>query len=51
MRGIGVIHNPSMRNEAFSGALVIVPTWSIQYGFWNELAYEITVPTALTHPA
>ena len=51
MRGIGVIHSLFMRNEAFSVALMIAPTWPIQYGFWNELARETTVPTALTHPA
>lgn len=51
MRGIGVTHNPLMRHEAFSVTLMIVPTWSLQYRFWNELAVEITVPTALTHPA
>lgn len=51
MRGTGVIHNPFRRNEAFSVALTIALAWSIQYGFWNELADEISVPTALTHPA
>lgn len=51
MRGIGVIHNLFMRNEAFSVALMIAPTQFIQHGFWNESADEITVPTALTHPA
>lgn len=51
MRETGIEHNPFMRNEAFSMALMTAPTRSIQYGFWNELADEITVPTSLSHPA